>query len=82
MSDLNEEINEFWISANYEFRFFTRNDMDMFLLSLNDSSGMPPKGTNIMFQHIRLKNPISKVQLMDMSNEDIKLFLEMNKNNQ
>ena len=82
MSDINAEISEFWISINYEFRFFTRNDVDRFLLSLNDKDGMPPKGTNIMFQHIKLNNPISKVQLMDMSNDDMTLFLEMNKNNQ
>lgn len=82
MSDIHEEITEFWISANNAFRFFTRNDKDGFLLSLNDSSGMPPKGTNVLFQHIKLKNPISKVQLMDMSDDDMKLFLEMNKNNQ
>ena len=76
MDDLEEETNEFWVSVNYAFKFFTKPEVDQFLSSFL-KNGMPPKGTNIMFRHVKIKNPISKAQLLDMSNEDMKLFLEM-----
>ena len=38
---------------------------------------MPPRGTNIMFRHVKFKNPISKVQVLDMSDEDIHLYYQM-----
>ena len=74
---LDDKIDECWISANYAFRFFTKQDVDFFLESLNGENGLPPKGTNIMFRIVKLKNPISKGQILDMSNEDMKLFLQM-----
>jgi len=76
------EINEFWISNNYQFKFFTKDELDSFLSSLNDKNGLPQKGTSIMFRHIQIKNPISKTQLIDMSNEHMKLFLEMIKDDE
>jgi len=72
-----EEISEFWISANYTIKYFSKHDVDQFLISLNDESGMPPKGTNIMFRHVELKHPVSKTRIVNMSSEDMKLFLEM-----
>ena len=74
---LDDEISEFWVSANYAFKFFTKPDVDQFLTSLNGENGLPPKGTNIMFRHVELKHPISKTHIINMSNEDMKLFLEM-----
>ena len=76
MDELDEEINEFWVSANYAFKFFSKPEVDKFLASFL-KNGMPPKGTNIMFRHVKIKNPISKAQLIDMSDEDMKSFLEM-----
>ena len=77
MNLLDEEINEFWVSANYSIRYFSLHEVKHFLSSLDDETGMPPKGTNIMFRHVTIKNPISKTQLIDMSNEEMKMYLEM-----
>ena len=78
MTELDEEINEFWLSNNFSIKFFSELEANHYLSSLNDESGMPPKGTNIMFRHIKIKNPISKTQLIDMSDEEMKLYLQMN----
>jgi len=72
-----EEVSEFWVSANYSIKYFSKHDVEQFLTSLNDKNGLPPKGTNIMFRHIELKHPVSKTHIINMSNEDMKLFLEM-----
>ncbi|WP_299290538.1 hypothetical protein [Nitrosopumilus sp.] len=74
---MDDEITEFWISNNYAFRFFTKHELDGFLSSLNDENGNFQKGTNIMFRHVQIKNPISKTQLIDMTNEEMKSYLEM-----
>jgi len=72
-----EEISEFWISANYTFKFFSKHDVDEFLASLNGEDGMPPKGTNVMFRHVELKHPVSKTHIINMPNDEMKLFLEI-----
>ncbi len=72
-----EEVSEFWISANYSIKYFSKHDVDEFLTSLNDEDGMPPTGTNVMFRHVELKHPVSKTHIVNMSSEDMKLFLEM-----
>ena len=74
---LDEEINECLISNNYSIRLFTKLEVEQFKLSISDDYGMASKGTNVMLRHVIIKNSISKVQLIDMSNEDMKLFLEM-----
>ena len=74
--ELDGEINEFWVSANYAFKYFSKREVDQFLASFL-KNGMPPKGTNVMFRHVKLKHPISKAQLLDMSNDEMKSFLEM-----
>ncbi len=76
MTDLTEEINEFWISVNYSMIYFTKHDIDQFFYSIL-KKGWPPKGTKAAFRHIKLRNPVSKAQLLDMSEEEMKLFLEM-----
>jgi len=78
---LDEEINECWVSNNYSIRLFTKLEVEQFKLSLSDDYGMAPKGTHVMLRHVIIKNPISKAQLIDMSNANMKLFLEMNKSN-
>lgn len=77
MNNLDEEIYEFWVSATYTSKFFTKKDVDNFLKSLNDENGLPPKGTNVFLRHLKFKNPIAKAQVLDMSVEDVKLFIEM-----
>ncbi|MEK0337128.1 MAG: hypothetical protein QQN65_04015 [Nitrosopumilus sp.] len=72
-----EEVNEFWVSANYSIKYFSKHNVKQFLTSLNDKNGLPPKGTNIMFRHVKLKHPVSKTYIANMSNEDMKFFLEM-----
>ena len=76
-NDLNDEVNEFWISNNNAFRLFSEQEVRQYLKSIEDEHGMPPRGTNIMFRHVKFKNSISKVQVLDMSDEDILLFLQM-----
>ncbi len=76
MGELDEEINEFWVSANYAFKFFSKPEVDKFLASFL-INGMPTKGTIIMFRHVKIKYPISNKQLIDMSDEEMKSFLEM-----
>ena len=74
---MNDEVNEFWISNNNAFRLFSEQEVRKYLKSIEDEHGMPPRGTNIMFRYVKFKNPISKVQVLDMSDEDIRLFLQM-----
>jgi len=76
-NDLNDEVNEFWISNNNAFRLFSEQEVRQYLKSIEDEHGIPPRGTNIMFRHVKFKNPISKVQVLDMSDEDIHLYYQM-----
>ena len=70
--DLDDEVNEFWISKNNAFRLFSKNDVDNYLLTLSGE-----RVTNIMFRHIKCPHSISKAQVIEMSDEDIHLYLQM-----
>ncbi len=76
-NNLDEEVNELWISNNKAFRLFSEQEVRQYLKSIGDEYGTPPRGTNIMFRHVKCPHPISKAQVIDMTDEDINLYYQM-----
>ncbi|MGY5148793.1 MAG: hypothetical protein ACW9W3_01885 [Candidatus Nitrosopumilus sp. bin_68KS] len=57
-------VKSIYVSGNYANVFFSRDDVQKHLELMNDGSGAPPKGTNVMYTEKKLLIPKTKNEIL------------------
>ena len=77
-SNNDELVSEIRVSLNYEFVFFSEQEVRNFLDSLLNRNGSPPSELNIAFMTRKLLRPYKKSEILSASPNELKKMLGIN----